>query len=476
MQTLSTDAGSRDAPSAARAAAALRPGGLRRVDARAHGAGAPRGAQRLHGADRRRIRHRQGSTGALHPSALDRAPTAPSSRSTAPRFPRTCSRRCCSAGSAARSPARTRRMPASSNRRRAARCCSMRSPRSRCRCRPSCCACCRSARSSGSGRAPPWCWTSASSRPPTAGLREEVAAGRFREDLYYRLNVFPHHAAAAALAARRHAAAGDAAAGVRIAARAAAYRRCIRDAAQLLLTYAWPGNVRELENVMQRALVLCDGDLVRDSHIVFEPPPAASHDAAGQAAPIATGAASCLVRGRPAAAVDAAGTAVAPVPAAEMAAGALAESLALAERRIILKRCAATRRASVSPSAWVSARARCATSWRGCGAGGSMPTRLPSAAGARHEQHCDRSGTGADPLAVGAGRFRPEAGAEQCHRSRRRHGGARAARQQPGRGRAAVRTAAQAGNRFGEPDAAERQRAGRGLGARHAGRRSGARS
>jgi len=34
--------------------------------------------------------------------------------------------------------------------------------------------------------------------------------------------------------------------------------------------------VRELENVMQRALVMCDGDIVRDTHIVFDPAPSAT--------------------------------------------------------------------------------------------------------------------------------------------------------------------------------------------------------
>jgi two-component system response regulator FlrC len=139
-------------------------------------------------------------------------------------------------------------------------------------------------------------------------LREEVDAGRFCEDLYYRLDVFPitllplrwRRDDILPLAMRLLAA--HCAAGVRIPA-------MHPDAAQLLLTYAWPGNVRELEKVIQRALVLCDGDLVRDAHIIFEPhphPPPLS-------APLALE------------------TAGAATP------GALAETLALAERRIILE-------------------------------------------------------------------------------------------------------------------------------------------
>jgi two-component system response regulator FlrC len=151
-------------------------------------------------------------------------------------------------------------------------------------------------------------------------LREEVSAGRFREDLYYRLNVFP--ITLLPLRSRRddilplamRLLAAHCAAGSRIPA-------MHPQAAQLLLTYAWPGNVRELENVMQRALVLCDGDLVRDSHIIFEPP---------AAAPLAGPQV-----------LAAAATALPAVPASgsapEAAPGALAESLALAEQRIILE-------------------------------------------------------------------------------------------------------------------------------------------
>jgi two-component system response regulator FlrC len=100
-------------------------------------------------------------------------------------------------------------------------------------------------------------------------LREEVSAGRFREDLYYRLNVFP--LVAAPLRARpadvlplamrlleRHCAPGSA-----IPALDAA-------AGQRLLGHDWPGNVRELDNVMQRALVLADGPVIGMQHISFE--------------------------------------------------------------------------------------------------------------------------------------------------------------------------------------------------------------
>jgi len=103
-------------------------------------------------------------------------------------------------------------------------------------------------------------------------LRGEVAAGRFREDLYYRLNVFP--LALAPLRDRRddilplatHLLAQRARTGKRIPALSA-------DVAHLLLTYPWPGNVRELDNLLQRALVLNEGDVIEAEHILFEKQP-----------------------------------------------------------------------------------------------------------------------------------------------------------------------------------------------------------
>ncbi len=122
-------------------------------------------------------------------------------------------------------------------------------------------------------------------------LRRAVAEGRFREDLYYRLNVFPLHVPplrerredilplARALLARHARAAGM------------PVPALADDAAAALAGHDWPGNVRELENVVQRALVLCEGGEVRAADLRFEQataspptPPAAADAAAGEAA------------------------------------------------------------------------------------------------------------------------------------------------------------------------------------------------
>jgi two-component system, response regulator FlrC len=158
-------------------------------------------------------------------------------------------------------------------------------------------------------------------------LREEVAAGRFREDLYYRLNVFP--LALAPLRTRRddvlplamQLLSGRCRPGERIPALSA-------EAAHLLLTYPWPGNVRELDNLLQRALILVNGPVIRPEHIQFE----LANDAAN------TAGVGIIVATLPIRAVAKFPTATAATPAANEAAvsGSLANSLGQAERDLIL--------------------------------------------------------------------------------------------------------------------------------------------
>ena len=93
-------------------------------------------------------------------------------------------------------------------------------------------------------------------------LEAEVAAGRFREDLYYRLNVIPLHLPP--LRQRGN--------DVLLLARHFLNHFCAKKDRQpmlldettrrILAAYAWPGNVRELENFMERLSILVDGDTV----------------------------------------------------------------------------------------------------------------------------------------------------------------------------------------------------------------------
>jgi DNA-binding NtrC family response regulator len=89
-----------------------------------------------------------------------------------------------------------------------------------------------------------------------ADLEEDVKAGRFRKDLFYRLNVIPVHIPP--LRDRRE----DIPLLVdyfiaRYCARAKAGNKKISDAAmRILVAYPWPGNVRELENTIERAVLL----------------------------------------------------------------------------------------------------------------------------------------------------------------------------------------------------------------------------
>ena len=92
-------------------------------------------------------------------------------------------------------------------------------------------------------------------------LEAAIAAGTFRSDLYYRLNVFPIEVPP--LRQRR----GDIRALVevfvhRYASRARKrIRRISRRTLALLEGYSWPGNVRELQNVIERSVIMCDSEV-----------------------------------------------------------------------------------------------------------------------------------------------------------------------------------------------------------------------
>ena len=87
-------------------------------------------------------------------------------------------------------------------------------------------------------------------------LQQAVREGRFREDLFYRLNVICLEVAAAAFAAGGHSAAGGALPEVLRGRKRYRGRSLAPEAMRILMDYEWPGNVRELENAMERGVVL----------------------------------------------------------------------------------------------------------------------------------------------------------------------------------------------------------------------------
>lgn len=99
-------------------------------------------------------------------------------------------------------------------------------------------------------------------------LKEAMQERSFREDLYFRISTFrlaiprlsQRPADILPLVAQmltRFCSAND-------------LKTLSLAAQQALLTYSWPGNVRELENVIQRALVFCQGNQIDDEHLVFD--------------------------------------------------------------------------------------------------------------------------------------------------------------------------------------------------------------
>lgn len=104
-------------------------------------------------------------------------------------------------------------------------------------------------------------------------LEEEVQNGNFRQDLYYRVNVFPIcipplrerkddlyvliNSVLKEICERYH----------------MQHMMLSEEALTKMMNYNWPGNVRELENVMERAITICDSPLIYSEHILIESKP-----------------------------------------------------------------------------------------------------------------------------------------------------------------------------------------------------------
>jgi formate hydrogenlyase transcriptional activator len=105
-------------------------------------------------------------------------------------------------------------------------------------------------------------------------LPAAVRSGKFRPDLFYRLNVFPIHVPSLRerpedilLLAKYFIDRYAAKVGKRV-------RRVEKRTAALLEGYHWPGNIRELQNVIERAMILCDSDTFRVEKAWLQPEPA----------------------------------------------------------------------------------------------------------------------------------------------------------------------------------------------------------
>ena len=105
-------------------------------------------------------------------------------------------------------------------------------------------------------------------------LKEEVEAGRFREDLFYRLNVVHLHLPP--LRQRQEDIPLLAAHFIKkyVQEDLRDKTRITPEALEVLIHYAWPGNVRELENVMERAVILCSNNVISPQDLPAELAPA----------------------------------------------------------------------------------------------------------------------------------------------------------------------------------------------------------
>jgi len=98
-------------------------------------------------------------------------------------------------------------------------------------------------------------------------LEEAVRRGEFREDLYYRLNVYGIYLPALRERKTDIPLLADHFVEKYAAAQGKEVRRIATSAIDLLMSYHWPGNVRELENCIERAVLVCEGGVVHAHHL-----------------------------------------------------------------------------------------------------------------------------------------------------------------------------------------------------------------
>jgi len=98
-------------------------------------------------------------------------------------------------------------------------------------------------------------------------LEEQIKEGVFREDLYYRINVFPIYLPPLRERKDDIMLLADYFLDKYVAENNKNITRISTPAIEMLTRYHWPGNVRELENCIERAVLLCDGDVIRSEHL-----------------------------------------------------------------------------------------------------------------------------------------------------------------------------------------------------------------
>jgi len=99
-------------------------------------------------------------------------------------------------------------------------------------------------------------------------MMNEVKEKKFREDLYYRLNVFP--IGTLNLSERKDDIIPISVALLKRHSEKSNLPYIDKSAQNIIKNYIWPGNVRELENVLQRAIVLCDDKVIREKDIMID--------------------------------------------------------------------------------------------------------------------------------------------------------------------------------------------------------------